>query len=151
MKIGDVMTQPVETISVLATAEEAAEKMARRNVGALPVRSDEWLVGIITDRDLMVRCMAEGRDPASVAMWDLMTTHPIVVSPRDPLQKAVEILATHRLRRLPVVEQGRVVGIISVVDIAREVQDTEILAALVRGSSPQSPNSNPGNLQGRNR
>jgi CBS domain-containing protein len=139
MEIGDIMTQPVQTVSVVATAQEAAERMARFNVGALLVRSEERVVGIITDRDLLVRCMAEGRSPATTPIGGLMTVDPITVGPREPIEKAVEIFEAHRFRRLPVVEDSHLIGILSVADIARKVKDNELIVRAVR--RPARPGS----------
>jgi CBS domain-containing protein len=136
MEIGNIMTQPVQTVSVVATVQEAAERMARFNVGALLVCSEARVVGVVTDRDLLVRGMAEGRDPARTPVGELMTVGPITVDPREPIEKAVEILETHRFRRLPVVEDGHLIGILSVADIARKVNDNELIVRAVRRPTP---------------
>jgi CBS domain-containing protein len=132
MDVSDIMTTEVHTASVEETAQEAIEKMARFNVGALPVISDDLLVGIVTDRDLLIRCVAEGQSPTRALVADHMTSRPLAVTPRDPIERAIEILTAHRVRRLPVVENGRVVGILSASDVARRVPNDALVARAAR-------------------
>ena len=132
MEIADAMTSQVQTINVLATAEEAAARMALFHVGALPVYSEGRLVGIITDRDILVRCVAEGKSPGKTNLGILMTPNPVTVGPREPVTRAVEIMSALGFRRLPVVDQGHVIGIISVKDLVRRVNDGALLVGLLQ-------------------
>ncbi|GAD14592.1 signal transduction protein with CBS domains [Geobacillus kaustophilus GBlys] len=96
---------------------EAAVKMRDFNVGAIPIVDDGRLVGMITDRDIVVRGMAEKR-PGSTAVTEVMSRDLVTLSPDDSVQKAADMMARHQIRRLPVVENGRLVGIISLGDLA---------------------------------
>ncbi|EQB97150.1 hypothetical protein GA8_02570 [Geobacillus sp. A8] len=87
------------------------------NVGAIPIVDDGRLVGMITDRDIVVRGMAEKR-PGSTAVTEVMSRDLVTLSPDDSVQKAADMMARHQIRRLPVVENGRLVGIISLGDLA---------------------------------
>jgi CBS domain-containing protein len=132
MQVRDIMTPSVRTLPAAATAEEAAQEMAHYNVGALPVCEGESIIGMITDRDLVVRCMAAGRVPALVFLRDLMSRSPVTLAPTDTIGRAARAMGRHRIRRLPVVDQGRVVGILSADDIARFFEDDELVADLER-------------------
>jgi CBS domain-containing protein len=109
---------------------EAAKVMARENVGSVPVVQGGKLVGVVTDRDLVVRLLAEGRDPQSTTVGEIASSEPVTLSPDDELDKALQLLARHQVRRLPVVEGERLVGIVAQADIARhadEVQTGEVV------------------------
>jgi CBS domain-containing protein len=132
VQIRDIMSQPVQTIDVFASAHEAAAVMALHSVGALLVMDDERLVGIVTDRDLIERCVAKGTPPELVPVRAIMTPDPITASPRDTLETTALVLGDHAIRRLPVVERGRVVGIVSVDDIARFCADDVVIGEMMR-------------------
>jgi CBS domain-containing protein len=101
---------------------EAAKLMASENVGSLPVVEGDQLVGIVTDRDLVVQVVARGKDPDSVRVLDVYTKELIVASPEEPLDEALRRMASEQVRRLPVVDDGRLVGILAQADVAREAQ-----------------------------
>ncbi|KPD01270.1 Hypoxic response protein 1 [Geobacillus sp. BCO2] len=96
---------------------EVAVKMRDFNIGAIPIVDDGRLVGMITDRDMVVRGMAE-KHPGSTAVTEVMSRDLVTLSPDDSVQKAADMMARHQIRRLPVVENGRLVGIISLGDLA---------------------------------
>lgn len=113
----DIMTTSVETVSLLDNAFEVAERMEQLNVGAIPVVEGENLVGMITDRDLVLRGYAQKRSGSS-AVEGLMTTDLVVGSPDMSVDEAARLMADRQIRRLPVVENGRLVGIVSIGDLA---------------------------------
>ena len=111
MKIRDCMTAHVVCVGAEEPAETAARLMARYNLGLLPVRgADGRMCGVVTDRDLVLRCMAAGQ----------MSNRVVSVSPDDPAERAVRTMARERVRRLPVVEDGKLVGMVSLGDLARQ-------------------------------
>ncbi|MGG1556880.1 CBS domain-containing protein [Geobacillus thermoleovorans] len=115
--VRDVMSTDVQYCTPLDNLYEAAVKMRDFNVGAIPIVDDGRLVGMITDRDIVVHGMAEKR-PGSTAVTEVMSRDLVTLSPDDSVQKAADMMARHQIRRLPVVENGRLVGIISLGDLA---------------------------------
>lgn len=117
-----------------STVAEVAVLMRQHNVGSVPVVASLHtleLVGIVTDRDLTIKVIAEGRDPRLAKVGDVMTPRPISCHPDDQIRRALETMARHRVRRLPVVEQGKVIGIIAQADIATRLNAPADTAALV--------------------
>ncbi|WPZ19397.1 CBS domain-containing protein [Geobacillus subterraneus] len=115
--VRDVMSTDVQYCTLLDNIYEVAVKMREFNVGAIPIVDDGRLVGMITDRDLVVRGMAE-KHPGSTAVTEVMSRDLVTLSPDDSLQKAADVMARHQIRRLPVVENGRLVGIVALGDLA---------------------------------
>ena len=120
MVVKDLMNPSVVTIEPTSSAALAARLISRHNVGALPVCSgDGRLRGMVTDRDIVLRCVAAEEDPAQTLVRDIMTRGCATVSPRDDCRAATRLMAQQQVRRLPVVEEGRLVGMISLADLAR--------------------------------
>ena len=120
MLVREVMGPCVVAIHPGESAALAARLLARHNVGALPVcAGDGQLRGVVTDRDLVLRCLAAEEDPRQVPVGRIMTRHPAQVAPGDDVRLAAQAMARHQVRRLPVVEAGRVVGMVSLGDLAR--------------------------------
>lgn len=120
MLVREVMGPCVVAIHPGESAALAARLLARHNVGALPVCArDGQLRGVVTDRDLVLRCLAAEEDPRQVPVGRIMTRHPAQVAPGDDVRLAAQTMARHQVRRLPVVEEGRVVGMVSLGDLAR--------------------------------
>ncbi|SOD41443.1 CBS domain-containing protein [Nitrosovibrio sp. Nv4] len=136
-KISEVMSSEVQTISPLATIEEAAQEMRDGDFGLLPVGEDEQLLGVITDRDIAIRAVAEGKD-SSTPVGDVMSEGVIWVDENDSVEDAAQIMSDHQIRRLPVVDADqRLVGIVSLGDFAVEGSDIGVVAeALSDISSP---------------
>lgn len=118
---------------------DAARLMKRENIGPIPVIENERtrkLVGIVTDRDLALKIVAEGRDPASTKVEAVMTRKVVTCRADDDLQKALDAMSEHQLRRIPVVDNdNRILGIISQADVATRVNQPEKTAAVVKGIS----------------
>lgn len=118
MLVRHVMTEAPRSLDADMTAADAAGIMRNFDVGAVPVMRDEALVGLVTDRDLVIRVVAEREDPSTIHLGDIATASPITISPDSSLREARELMASHRVRRLPVVKSGSLVGIVSLGDIA---------------------------------
>jgi CBS domain-containing protein len=121
--IKEVMTRDVRACEPNATVAEAAKVMAREDVGPVPIVEDGRLVGLVTDRDIVVRVVAEGRDPNATTVKEIASTELVTVSPDDDLDEALNLLARRQVRRLPVVEGDRLVGIVAQADVARLGKD----------------------------
>ena len=121
--IKEVMTRDVRACEPNATVAQAAKVMAQEDVGPVPIVEDGRLAGLVTDRDIVVRVVAEGRDPNATTVGEIASTELVTVSPDDDLDEALKLLAERQVRRLPVVEGDRLVGIVAQADIARLGKD----------------------------
>ena len=132
MRVRDLMSKSVVTIAPEESAALAARLLSRHELGSLPVcAADGTLVGIVTDRDIVTRCVAAGEEPGRVPVRDIMSPAPSVITPETPISDAARLMAQRQVRRLPVVEQGHVVGMLSLGDLARSRRtDTEAAAVL---------------------
>jgi CBS domain-containing protein len=122
--IQDIMTRTVETCPPSATVQEVARLMADRNVGAVPIAEGERLVGMITDRDVAVRVVARGLDPRSERVADHVSADVKTVRPDTSIDDALSLMEAHQIRRIPVVDGGRLVGIVSLGDFATKASAT---------------------------
>jgi CBS domain-containing protein len=120
--VREAMTAFPTTISKDATVVDAARLMVTENVGSLPVVRGSELVGIVTDRDLVAEVLAKDLDPNKTLVADVCSEEPTVASPDEPLHAALQQMASEQVRRLPVVEDGRLVGILAQADVAREAE-----------------------------
>ena len=123
--IREVMTSEVKACEPNTTVAEAAKVMATEDVGPVPVVEEGRLTGIVTDRDIVVRVVAEGRDPNSTTVGEIASRDLVTVSPDDDLDVALQHLARKQVRRIPVVEGDRLVGIVAQADIARLGSDAK--------------------------
>ena len=132
MRVRDLMSKSVVTITPEESAALAARLLSRHELGALPVcAADGTLAGIVTDRDIVTRCVAAGEEPGRVPVRDIMSPAPSVITPETPISDAARLMAQRQVRRLPVVEPGHVVGMLSLGDLARSRRtDTEAAEAL---------------------
>ena len=132
MKVKDCMSTHVIAVAPEENVAVAARLMARHNVGALPVRAvDGSLCGIVTDRDMILRCVALNRDPGQTAVSRVMTERVKSVTPDASLTQAAALMALEQVRRLPVVEGRRLVGMVSLGDVShREDYSMEAAEAL---------------------
>jgi CBS domain-containing protein len=117
--VREVMTVDPTAVSRDVTAREAARLLVERDVGPLPVVDGDELIGIVTDRDLVVRVLADDRDPACTTVGEIASTSVVSVGPDEQVEQALELMDEHHFRRLPVVEEGRLVGILSHGDVDR--------------------------------
>lgn len=142
MKIAEIMTKDVQTVSPEMDLVMVAQHMRDLDVGVIPVVENGNLLGVITDRDIVVRALAGGGDPLTATVSTYMTTDPTAVSPDDDVQRAAEIMAREQIRRLPVVQGGTLVGIVSIGDVAVEVNRDQLVGqALEQISTPAQPRS----------
>ena len=120
MQVKEVMSRRIIAISPEETVAVAARLLSQHNIGALPVCSrDGRLRGMVTDRDIVLRCIAAEEDPAQTMVRDIMTRNCATVAPGDDCREATRLMSTQQVRRLPVVEKGKLVGVISLADLAR--------------------------------
>jgi CBS domain-containing protein len=134
--VRDTMTENPRSISASASVVEAAQLMREQHVGSLPITDDELLVGMITDRDITTRVVAEGADQMNTSVGDVSSRDLITVEPDSDLDDALQLMARHQVRRLPVVENGRLVGIVAQADIA--LSENEKTGKLVEAISEPS-------------
>jgi CBS domain-containing protein len=118
--IRETMTADPTSVEQSQSIVEAARLMRDENVGSLPVMEEGRLLGMITDRDIVVRLVAEGREVASARVGDAHSGVPVSVEPEHDLDDALALMARHQVRRLPVTEGGRLVGILAQADVALE-------------------------------
>lgn len=116
--IRDIMTPNPFTMHASATVAQAARVMRDRDIGDVLVEDKGKLVGIVTDRDIVVRVIAEGKDPSTTRLVEGETCDLVTVSPEDDVDEVVDKMRTHAIRRIPVVENGSPVGIVSLGDLA---------------------------------
>src|SRR5436190_17150002 len=121
--VRDAMTQDPRSIGASASVVEAARLMREQHIGSLPVTEDERLVGMITDRDITTRVVAESAVPETTSVEDVYSRDLISVEPDNGLDEALQLMARHQVRRLAVVENGRLVGMVAQADIA--LKETE--------------------------
>ena len=123
MKVQDLMTKQVVHISPTESVEVAARTLTHYNIGALPVcGSDGKLCGMVTDRDMVTRCVASGRTPAQTTVKDVMTKQVLSVQPDMEVGVAAHLMGRQQIRRLPVVENGKLCGMVSLGDLAKREQ-----------------------------
>ena len=119
-QIRELMIQNPVSLPGTASVHEAARAMRDADIGDVIVIENNAVCSIVTDRDIVVRTVAEARDPATTTLADICSHHLLTVSPTDSVEEAVRLMRTHAIRRLPVVEGGQAVGIVSLGDLARE-------------------------------
>jgi CBS domain-containing protein len=144
------MTESPTTVGADASVNDVAQLMKSKDVGVIPVVEGGETIGLITDRDLVVRVLADGKDPAQVRAGDIATRAPLTVTPDMRLSEAREIMEQHQVRRLPVVKGRELVGILSLGDVAwAEASPREIGEALRAVSeSDRTVSSNEGPARG---
>ncbi|CAG0985741.1 Hypoxic response protein 1 [Anaerolineae bacterium] len=138
-KCTEVMTKSPVCCLPNDTVSKVAQLMKSKDFGSVPVIENEQtkkLIGIVTDRDLALKIVAEGRDPKSTKAEEVMTRKVVTCRAEDDLQKALDAMSEHKLRRIPVVDNNTgIVGIIAQADVATRVDLPEKTAAMVRGIS----------------
>lgn len=140
LKIKDIMTDQVAFVGPETTIVETARLMQKHNVGSVPVCEGPNLVGIVTDRDIVVRNVAHGKDAGASPVREIMTSTVQSISPEMELNQVTEMMSKQQIRRLPVVENNRLVGMVSLGDLATQAKyDVEIAKTLGEISKPSQP------------
>lgn len=134
--VRDVMTKDPEYLGADSTARDAVQVMRERNVGSVPVVVGGRLQGIITDRDIALRVVAEDRLPTEVILSEIATATPLTITPEMDVESAARLMAQHQVRRLPVVDGTDLVGIVSLGDLSVEGDQRAAGAALKEISAP---------------
>ncbi|GAB4098468.1 CBS domain-containing protein [Sinomonas halotolerans] len=134
-KVKDLMTPDAECIGERDTLRHAAERLRTLDVGSLPICGENRkIIGMLTDRDIVVKCIAEGGDPDTVFAGDLAQQRLYYIDSEATVEDAISVMSEHQVRRLPVIHDHRLVGIISQADIARHYAE-ERVGHLVEGIS----------------
>jgi CBS domain-containing protein len=139
-KVADVMTERPRAVAPQTPLTEVAKVMETEDVGAVPLVDGDRLVGIVTDRDIVVRAIAKGKDPSGMPASEVSSRELLTVSPDDDLSEALKVMAEYQVRRLAVTEDDRLVGVVSQADVAMQGKDKDT-GQVVEGISrqPQGP------------
>ncbi|MBC8062033.1 MAG: CBS domain-containing protein [Clostridiaceae bacterium] len=141
MKIKELMTKSVATLNENDTVEQAARLMKEHNIGSIPICKGEQVIGIITDRDIALRSVAEGENFKSQSVRTIMTSNPVLGHPEMDVQDATRVMSERQIRRLPIVDNNNLVGMVSLGDIAVESNlRANAESALQNISEPCTPN-----------
>lgn len=135
--VNEVMTADPRTVDLGAPLAEAAVQMRDGDIGAVLAVDGGEVKGIVTDRDIAVRAVAEGRDPATTPVSEICTSDVVTLTPDQSVDDALRLMQEHDVRRLPVVQEGRAAGIVSLGDVSKERDSGETLADI----STSSPNN----------
>ena len=125
--VRDVMTGPCECVGENDTVIDAAKRLAELDVGSMPIcGEDDKLKGMITDRDIVVKCLAKGKDPAGCRCGELAEGTPVLIDVDASVDDALTLMSEHQVRRLPVLEDKRLCGIVSQADLATEASEKKV-------------------------
>jgi CBS domain-containing protein len=137
----DIMSENCECIGENDTVADAAKKLSELGVGAMPIcGEDDRLKGVVTDRDIVVNVIAQGKDPSDVRVGELGDGKPVTIGADDSISEAIRTMADKQVRRLPVIDGHELVGIVSQADIAKNADEDEV-GELVEALSSGSDNS----------
>jgi CBS domain-containing protein len=124
--VQEAMTSNPKTVSSDQTVVDAARIMKQEDAGIIPIVDGEKLIGVITDRDITITVVAEGKDPQSTKVNEVASRDLVTIDPQQDLDEALRLMASHQVRRLPVVEEdGKLVGILAQADVARTTDDAK--------------------------
>jgi CBS domain-containing protein len=135
--VRELMSSDPKSVEAGATVQDAAELMAQEDIGDVLVVENGEVKGIVTDRDIVVRAIANGNDPSDTSVREVATTDVDFLSPDDPVDDAVKKMEEKNIRRLPVVDDGRPVGIVSLGDLAK-AKDSDSALADISSASPNN-------------
>jgi CBS domain-containing protein len=122
--ISELMTRDPRTVTTDSTVAEAARTMRDVDAGVIPIVEGERLVGVVTDRDIAVRVVAEGKDPQTTKVTEIASKDLVTIDPQQDLDEALRLMAQHQVRRLPVVEEdGKLIGIVAQADVASHADE----------------------------
>ena len=119
----DLMTSPAECLEPTESLASAARMLSKYDVGSMPVVDGDKLVGILTDRDIVIEAVAKGLDPKEAKVSDIATSKVVTVEVTDDAETVAKVLADNQIRLVPVVDGGKVVGVIAQADVAQELDD----------------------------
>lgn len=139
MKLKDIMTKQIVSLNSNDSVEKAAQLMKQYNVGSIPVCSGESIVGIVTDRDITLRAVATGQNTVE-QVKDVMTSNPVVGTPDMDVHEAVRIMSDKQIRRLPVVENNSLIGMVALGDISTEPKLQDNAGTALKNISKPSEN-----------
>jgi len=140
MNLQEIMTTQMVQLTPQNTVADAAQLMQKHNIGFVPVcDAQQHLVGIVTDRDIVTRGVAQKMNAQTQKVADIMTKPVVTAESRTDVQEAANMMAYHKIRRLPVVDQGRLMGIVTLGDLATRCSPTENLHVLSAVSEPSIP------------
>jgi len=140
MQLKEIMTDKVVSVSPDTPVEQVAQLMQKHNIGSVPVCDNTGIKGIITDRDIVVRGVANGTDPKAIKASDVMTSQVTTANPTMDIREASKLMAHQQIRRLPVVENNMLVGMVALGDLAVNPNfDMEASEALSDISAPSHP------------
>jgi CBS domain-containing protein len=129
-KVKEVMSSSPIGLDESATLFEAARAMRDGDFGSIVVMKNGAVCGVVTDRDIVVRAVAEGKDPKSIKLGDICSGHVVSVTPDQSVDEAAEVMRDKAVRRVPVIDKGRLVGIVSLGDLAKEKDEGKALAEI---------------------
>jgi CBS domain-containing protein len=138
MKVRELMTKQPMTVEPDTTLGEVATLMKQEDCGSIPVVEGNRLVGIVTDRDIVIRAVAAGKDPKTLPVSQVMSSDPVTIGPDAAVDEARKVMADRQIRRLPVVEKGALVGIIVTAQIARREDNKQMGETIKEISEPAS-------------
>ena len=138
MKVSELMTSQPATLGPDDTCAQAATLMREQDCGSIPVVKDGRLVGIVTDRDIVVRAVAKGGDPKTTKISQVMSADPVTIGPDADVGEASKVMADRQVRRLPVVENGRLVGLLVTAQVARRHDADDVGETIKDISEPAS-------------
>ena len=130
LQIREIMTHDLTTLPSDSTIFEACQSMRDADIGCIVISDDDGIYGVVTDRDIVVRCVAEGKDPQKTRLRDICSRELCALSPGDSLEKATKLMRDKALRRLVVVEGKKPVGIVSLGDLAQTMDRKSVLGAI---------------------
>lgn len=131
MRLSDIMTKELVTCSPNESIAQAAQKMQDCNIGLCPVVEGDRLVGVVTDRDITIRAVAKGKDVQSTNVSEVMTADPITAEEAMEAEEVCEIMSEHQIRRLPVMRDNKLIGIIALADLALDLEEEELVAEVL--------------------
>ncbi len=132
MLLRDIMTTGLCCASPSDSLADVASEMKRHNVGVMPVCNNDRLVGLITDRDIVIECVASGSNPRDCKVGNFMSSQPLCGTPDMNVTEAARLMGSEQVHRLPVAENGRLVGMVSLGDLAIHCKDDKLVAQLLR-------------------
>jgi CBS domain-containing protein len=134
--VREAMTRSVSSVSPSQSLADAAEVMKGEDVGSVPVVEEGRLAGIVTDRDIVTRAVAERRNPQAVRVEEIASHDLVTVEPEQDLDEALTLMARHKVRRLPVLEEGRLVGMLAQADVALGAKEEKVGEMVEQISQP---------------